>query len=260
MRRDGTAGRGGLAALAFALMMGAASAHDIVVFPEWRDGTLAIDVRYGHAEDYQPIVPDKLYRFEAIAPGGVAQDWRAALKADAMDLRMTRSPDWPVGAGVALLVAEYDNGYWSKNASGATVNTSRLNNPKTTMASHNLKYGKALVATGPVHAGFDRVLGQKLELIPLADPLALKAGDTLPVAVRFNGKPLVGAGVEIGDSVTGIPEEKIARYETDAKGVARVPIVKTGWAVVGVDHEEKSPLPRLADKEKYTATLVFRLP
>ena len=82
----------------------------------------------------------------------------------------------------------------------------------------------------------------------------------LPVAVRFNGKPLVGAGVEVGDSVTGIPEDKIARYRTDAKGVARVPIGKTGWTVVGVDHEEKSPLPRLADQEKYTATLVFQLP
>ena len=260
MRRSSRARAGAMAACAFTAIIGTAHAHDIVVFPEWSNGTLAVDVKYGHPEDYQPIVPDKLYRFEAVAPGGAAHDWRAALKPDAMDLKTSRAPDWKPDAGIAMLVAEYDNGYWSKNPAGVTVNTSRVNNPKTPMASHNLKYGKALVATGTAHGGFDRVVGQKLELIPMADPFALKVGDKLPVAVRFNGKPLVGAGVEIGDSVTAIPEEKIVRYRTDAKGVAQVPIGGAGWSVVGVDHEERSPLPQLADKEKYTATLVFRLP
>lgn len=28
---------------------------------------------------------------------------------------------------------------------------------------------------------------------------------------------------------------------------------------IGVDHQEKSPMPRLADPEKYTATLVFEI-
>ena len=76
----------------------------------------------------------------------------------------------------------------------------------------------------------------------------------------LDGKPYAGAGVEIGDSVTALPEEKIVRYRADARGVARVPIGRSGLQVLGVDHEEKSPTPALADKEKYTATLVFRLP
>lgn len=247
-------------ALLLAVTATAAAAHDILVFPDWKDGQLAADIRYGHPADYQPIVPDKLFAFEAIAPGGAAQDWRSTLKLDAMDLKMMQAPGWKPDAGIALLTAQYDNGYWSKNAAGVTVNTSRVNNPKTAMASHNMKYGKAIVATSPTHSGFDRIVGHKLELIPKRDPLAMKVGDVLPVEVRFNGKPLVGAGVEIGDSVTAVPEDKIARYRTDAKGVAMVPIGKAGWEVLGVDHEEKSPTPRLADHEKYTATLVFRLP
>ena len=235
-------------------------AHDILVFPEWNDGTLSIDVKYGHPEDYQAITSEKLFRFDAVTPAGNRVNWHSKLKLDGLDLKTMQRPDWNTADGVTVLAAQYDNGYWSKNEAGETVNTSRLSYPKTTMASHNIKFGKALVATGPQHRGFDRVIGQKVELVPMVDPFSLKVGDTLPVAVRLNGKPYVGAGVEIGDSVTAIPEEKIARYKTDAKGIAQVPIGKPGWQVLGVDHEEKSPLQKLADKEKYTATLVFRLP
>ncbi len=237
-----------------------ALAHDIVIFPEWKDGAVVVDVKYGHPQDYQPIAFEKLYSFAAVEPGKAAQSWRDKLKLDGMDLKMTQKPAWRADSGVMLLTAQYDNGYWSKNEDGKTVNTSKITYPKSATGSHNLKYAKALVASGASHAGFDAVVGHKLELIPLADPLTLKVGDKLPVAVRFNGKPLAGAGVEIGDSVTAIPEERIPRFKTDAKGVALVPIGKAGWEVVGVDHEEKSPTPRLADKEKYTATLVFRLP
>ena len=237
----------------------AAIAHDIAIFPEWNGDALGVDVRYGHPEDYQPIAAEKLYRFDVRAPGAPARSWRKDLKLDAMDLRMTRKPDWDTGTGITLLTAQYDNGYWSKDDAGDTVNTSRITHPKTSMASHNVKFGKALVATGPTHAGFDQVVGHKLELIPLADPLAVKTGALLPVAVRYNGRPLAGAGVEIGDSVTGVPEDRIPRYTTDAKGIAQVPIGPSGWAVLGVDHEERSPTPKLADKEKYTATFVFRV-
>ena len=237
----------------------AALAHDIVVFPAWTDGALSVDVKYGHPEDYQAITSEKLFRFDAVTPAGTRVNWHDKLKLDGLDLKTTQRPDWNVAEGVTILVAQYDNGYWSKNELGETVNTSRLSYPTTTMASHNVKFGKALVATGPQHKGFDRVIGHKVELVPMVDPFTLKVGGVLPVAVRLNGKPYVGAGVEIGDSVTAVPEEKIARYKTDAKGIAQVPISKTGWQVLGVDHEERSPLQKLADKEKYTATLVFEL-
>ena len=51
----------------------AAIAHDIVIFPEWNGDALVVDVRYGHAEDYQPIAAEKLYRFDVRAPGAPAR-------------------------------------------------------------------------------------------------------------------------------------------------------------------------------------------
>ena len=246
-----------------AILASPASAHDIVILAEWHDGAVQVDVKYGHPEDYQPIVADKLYRFGAFEPGRPEQSWRSGLAIDAMDLRMKRAPSADPASGVTLLTAQYDNGYWTKNDTGEMVNTGRPNNPKSTVASHNLKYGKALVATGPDHAGFDRVVGHRLELVPKRDPFTLAAGDALPVLVLFDGRPLAGAGVEIGDAVTGIAEDRIARYRTDRHGVAMVPVGPKGaseWAVLGVDHDEASQLRALADREKYTATLVFRRP
>ncbi len=235
----------------------AALAHDIVVFPE-RDGdAISVRVRYGHPDDWQPIAKEKLYAFAAYGADGDDRSWRKRLVLDGMDLKAGERSGT---AGATLFAAQYDNGYWSKDADGESVNTSRRQNPRAAAGSHNLKYAKALVAGGADHAGFDRVVGHKLELVPRRDPLAAKPGDTLPVAVFFNGKPLPGAAVEIGDSITALPEEKIARYKADANGVARIPIAKGGWAVIGIDHEERSPTPALATLEKYTATFTFRVP
>jgi hypothetical protein len=46
--------------------------------------------------------------------------------------------------------------------------------------------------------------------------------------------------------VAAIPERK-SRYETDIKGIAQVPIGKTGW--FGVDDEDRSPRPKRSDKK-----------
>ncbi|MGI9024318.1 MAG: hypothetical protein ACR2GP_01850, partial [Burkholderiaceae bacterium] len=148
-----------IAAIALTAITRPAASHDIVIFPEWKDG---VDVKYGHPQDYQPIFIDKLYSFGAIEPGKAMQNWRDQLKLDGIDLKTTQKPAWDTNAGVVLLAGQYDNGYWSKNEDGKTVNTSKITFPKSAMGSHNLKYAKALVASGSSHAGFDKVVGHKL--------------------------------------------------------------------------------------------------
>ncbi|MBM3979704.1 MAG: DUF4198 domain-containing protein [Planctomycetes bacterium] len=104
-------------------------------------------------------------------------------------------------------------------------------------------------------------LGQVLEIVPLKNPYALKAGDELPVRVEFEGKPLAGfklvAHHRAGDTLT------TATATTDKDGKAELKLPKAGpWVVRGVHMRrvaEKNPNPP-ADWESFWASVTFALP
>ncbi|HEY1435172.1 MAG TPA: DUF4198 domain-containing protein [Thermoanaerobaculia bacterium] len=92
---------------------------------------------------------------------------------------------------------------------------------------------KALIAAGGSGAsGFDRIVGLTLELVPESNPYAMKEGDTLPVRLLYEGKPLPGALV-VALSYDD-PDRKIAaRSDRDGRVSLRLP--KEGvWLVKAV--------------------------
>lgn len=233
-------------------------AHDIALFPRMRDSALEVLAKYGHPGDYLPASPSKLVELTAYTPEGKIIACEKTVKQEGESL-LVSVPRTDVGSGTWLFAARYDNGFYVKMPDGRSVNTTKLEVPNAVTATHNFKLGKALFARGPAGPGYDRVVGHKLELIPQRDPLQMKVGGELPVVVRFDGKPLRGVGVEIGDGVTPIKETAIIRYKTNASGTANVPIQRSGLQLIAVDHNVPSVSPMLATEDAYTATLVFTL-
>lgn len=89
---------------------------------------------------------------------------------------------------------------------------------------------KAIVnVDGRGGAGFDRVVGMMLEIVPLVDPAGLKPGDELRVRVLLGGKPLEGALVHVGSP--GV-KEHITGPRTDGDGVASVRVPSAGMWVL----------------------------
>lgn len=89
---------------------------------------------------------------------------------------------------------------------------------------------KALLATeGGDGKGFDALLGFTLEIVPEANPFALKPGEKLPLKLLFEGKPLEGvlvAALNESDSAAR------AEARTDAAGRVSLPLGKAGsWLV-----------------------------
>ena len=221
------------AALA-ALLAGPASAHDIVLQPI-RDG---VAVRYGHAQDWQPVEPDKLIELQLFRTAtDLPQDAQPALKPTGNEYLLTLAD----GAAKPLLVAaRYDNGLWSRvpvAGGGKPVarNTTRFMLPDATLVTNNLKFAKGLVGSADDAGVYKRVLGHLLELVPQRNPAALKAGELLEVLVLLRGKPLAGAGVEVSNLVDKLPEEQIRRWTTDAQGIARVELRPRGVNTLAVD-------------------------
>jgi len=95
-----------------------------------------------------------------------------------------------------------------------------------------LRVGGAPPAAPGTAAG--PVLGQELELLPLADPMAPEAGE-LPLRVLLRGEPAPGVLVEAAPLAGG---EAPSRAVSDAAGVARLALPAVagpaGWLVSAV--------------------------
>jgi ketosteroid isomerase-like protein len=132
--------------------------------------------------------------------------------------------------------------------------------PTDSITRRYTKYAKALVevgAGGP--RAFSRIAGHPAEFVPLADPAALSAGDTFAVRLLYRGQPLSGVHVHAG-SVTAPSspqDERVVTLTTDAAGVARVPIDRSGLWNVRALHVVPAAAGSGADWDTHWVTLVF---
>jgi uncharacterized GH25 family protein len=82
------------------------------------------------------------------------------------------------------------------------------------------RHAKALVKAGGGAAANDgpvtRRLGQRLEIVPAANPYTLRAGQSLPATIWFRGRPLAGALVTLGD--LDRPKEPLLTARSNSAG------------------------------------------
>jgi uncharacterized GH25 family protein len=116
---------------------------------------------------------------------------------------------------------------------------------------------KALVAAGGKSTGtFDAPLGFTLEIVPRKNPYALRAGDALPVALQFRGKPIANVlvvGINRDDPETAV------RARTDAKGRATLRLPRGGFWLIKAVHLEAAPPDAGVDWESWWASVTFDL-
>jgi uncharacterized GH25 family protein len=101
-------------------------------------------------------------------------------------------------------------------------------------------------------------LGYTLELMPERNPYALSPGDSLPIVLLYNGKPLVGALIVAFTSDR--PEDRIS-VRTGANGRVELPLDHPGlWLIKSVHMIPTESGHGRAEWESFWASLTFRLP
>jgi len=238
------------------VLAGPAVAHDAWLTFAGDAPTRRVVVHYGHPDDRPPALGDKVLDLAVFRPAGsVSLVAGLAVERDGEAVVAVSKPFADDGHGLA--VARYDNGYWVKTKDGLYHNATRRMVPDAAEVFWSGKFAKALSGPG---APWQKEFGHDLEIVPLADPAAVRRGGELVLRVLFKGKPLAGAEVERGDGVTPVPEKDIPRFKTDAEGVARVPVVASGAHLIVVDHKASPSLePAQADSDLFNATLWFRV-
>lgn len=215
-----------------------AAAHGVWVAERW--GNLGIV--YGHGAEDSPYDPSKLTSAKAFDESGAPI---------ALETKVDGDRIWLVGsAEPAVILIDFDNGFWSKASDGSWVNEPKSKVPGATEAGHYVKHNISLIH---LHGDVPPLPPQPLQIVPLANPAEMKAGDTLQVQVMFEGKPLAGAKL-MADYIN---DSEVATAESDAEGKAEIVIRNNGLNVIGVSHELPLTGDPDADTIGYFATLRF---
>lgn len=207
----------------------------------------------------QPIRPERLAVSACRVGGaevamGVGPSWQYAL----------RLRTWMAAPGVAVcrvalapraleLEPQEVAHYLEEIGAAATVGPlwARTPEPRRWRETYT-KHAKAVTRVGEsADESWRDPVGLGLEIVPLADPTRLRAGDTLPVRVLKRGAPLPGlplrasARGRVGVFVT-----------TDAQGEARVALPSAGpWLVAGTELRASTARPAEWESDFTTLTL-----
>ncbi len=242
-----------LLALGLCLHAGAAGAHDLwLSCPQAKAGQkLVIEMGYGHkfpqSEPLDPKLVDELY---VIGPQGKISTSPLA----GMKYQSAR----PLAQGSYLVVGSSKPQWYSLSPDG-WVNKPKNQVPEAIRCVRAVKYAKTLVNLGGKPGQVSKPVGQPLEIVPLADPAALKAGDELPVQVLLNGKPLAKA--EVMATFAGFSREGAMAFyaKTDDKGLVKVKLWHPGRWLVRTGHKTPFKDPARCDTFSQGAALTFEL-
>lgn len=229
------------AILSLGLMVGAANAHGVWVAE--RHGENA--VVYGHGGDDDAYSPDKVKLLVAKAADGSIVELALEQKNDHILFKPNKD--------IATVAVELDNGIWTMDKDKKWYNKAKSEVPNAVAAGHYIKYGVSLLKS--IGENF-KPQGLKLEIVPLKDPLSLKAGDELPIQVLYNGEP--AKDVEVMAEYT--TQSEVVSAHTDADGKATIKVRNQGLNVVAADLREKSKDKTETDQLGYMTTFSFTLP
>ncbi len=214
----------------FAVLLLLPAAQLVLAWDAWiekQDGQLV--VQYGRGARHISFDPQKVKDAKGFDSKGSAVQVGIVKHKERVSLV-------PKG-NAAIVTVSFDNGYWVH-----ITDAKRWKNiPKREAAKQSTvldsskvqQYAKAILAP---YASFAKPLGLYLEIVPEKDPLAMKAGDVLPVKVLLEGKVLEGAKVWLWLSDVA-PSDSMTEIKTDKDGNANVVISKPGPQVIAAHYK-----------------------
>jgi uncharacterized GH25 family protein len=163
-----------------------------------------------------------------------------------------------VAAGSHLVAGQRRSGFYTKTTEGGRK-ASKKGLDNAVKCSWSTMSMKAVVNVGAGNGAVDRVVGQPLEIVPLADPAGLKTGDTMPLRVLFRGQPFGGEITAVYHGFADRKEIEAGRVATDQAGFGRLRLAAPGVWLLRVRHELPFRQPEECDVESYVATLTFQV-
>lgn len=206
------------------LLAGAALAHFPILFPATPWGALDQEVEllhaFGHPFEVERAPAGRPVRWTVLAPGGAPTDLLATLgdaQAPQLEWRARYTPRERGDHVVALTgpIVEHDG-------------------------ERSQDFVKVVLHVPAVQKGWDRVVGDPIEVVPLTRPYGIAVGGGVRAEVVADGKPLPHAEVEVEycneRAPASLPAEPfVTRVEkTDRAGAFSTTLERAGWWILSV--------------------------
>ncbi|HEY0557816.1 MAG TPA: DUF4198 domain-containing protein [Thermoanaerobaculia bacterium] len=236
---------------------------------------LSVRLRVGQELQGDPVPrdPGLFRRFVAVGPAGTETPVPGVPNTEPAGFESFPSPGLytivydSTRYPVALDAAKFET--YLKEEGLEAISAARARQGKSAAGAKEVfsRCAKALLAVGGGNGGnggtgvgFDRVFGQRLELVAEKDPYALAGGGELPVRLLYEGKPLAGALVmALQRGLPGAPATKVTA-RTDGRGRATLKLDRPGFWLVKAVHMIPAPADAGADWESFWASLTFAVP
>ncbi len=103
------------------------------------------------------------------------------------------------------------------------------------------KFCKTLINVGKADDGYKKVVGHKLEIVPISNPAEAMIGKDMEFKILFDGKPFSTGVYATFDGFSTNPNTYAYFTETDEQGIAKVKITHPGVWMVRVEKEIAEP-------------------
>lgn len=251
------------AALVLMLLVPVAAAHDFWLVPIGSE----IEARTGSRfpVSTNAVTPDRLAEAVAVSSAGRRRLEVVGTRDSALVLKADPTLGGAIWIAVALhprridLSAKDFNAYLHEDGLPQIVElrerTGELDRPA---VERYQKFAKALVRRPGAGSTALEAVGHRIELVPLTDPTRLHAGDTLPLVVQLDNRPLAGLTVHAG--YAGQPDSTHAfSAVSDRSGRVGFPITRAGLWYARTIYMRRAQQPPFT-WESFWASLTFTLP
>ncbi len=209
--------------------LSAVSAHDLVLKPLAGSGS-GVPLQVMLTEVFalgDVVLPIENVKLRTIS-GGQTTD--IALTADPAAKALTGTA---AGTGSMLAIAKMSRVRPAREEAGKPPEPATLSESTS----------KALLNLGPGDANFGAASGDRLEIVPLANPADAKVGSELPVKILFDGKPLSARILATYDGFSTRDATYAYASGSEKDGIAYVKITAPGLWLVKVSHTATEAAP-----------------
>jgi uncharacterized GH25 family protein len=211
--------------------------------------TVYVEIGFGHKYPRDEVLkPGRMQQVQALDPEGRS----VALE----EVFPSFYKFTPQKEGTHRIVAALKPGFVSNTTQGRKLGN-RKTLPEVVSCFAFRMMATALITCGGKSGGQAGAGEEGLEILALKDPAELKAGESLPLKVVFQGKPLGDAELKATCAQCDADEEHpwVQQIKTDAQGLVRIkPSAKGPWGFI-VSHRIPYSNPDECDKYFYQTSL-----
>ncbi|RLB13263.1 MAG: hypothetical protein DRG63_10530 [Deltaproteobacteria bacterium] len=214
---------------------------------------LRMTIGWGHRYPLDGFLKsDVLESIYILGPGG---EKRTVSSSSEMEFQSEEIISRP---GAYIVAAKRKAGFYTKTTQGGK-RCSKKGLKNVIKCFHSHMCMKAVLNVGEGKGKVDVRIGHPMEIIPLANPADLRAGDYLPVQVLLKSKPFKGM---IYATYVGFSTEKNTfayTTTTNKEGKGKIKILHSGVWMIKASHELPYPDQSECDVESFVATLTFEV-